>query len=229
MAGIMGSINGGWRGGRSFGAAMVGLALTLAATTLGGCSSVSKEQYDALGQENEQLRQQVNQQQTAGKQTEQEVARLQAENAKLMAAVAAPPANTGFQGDNGGGGGGGSRPQRDTMNDSGRTVGTINFGPGSVTVDKASAPKLDSIASALKGKYSGMEVRVEGHADGAKPTKGKYKSNEELSEARAEAVKRYLVQKGVSSSRITTVGRGSTTSKVSRDGRRADVIVIGAN
>lgn len=220
MSGIMDSM----KGGRLVGMA-VGLALTLLGSTLGGCSSVSKEQYDALAQENEGLRQSNVQQQAAVKQSEQAVAQLQTENAALKQQLAAA-LQTGF-GNETGGGGGGSRPTSDPI--STRNIGTVNFGPGSVNLDKASMTKLDSIASSLKGRYSNSDVRVEGHADGAKPTRGKYKSNEELSEARAESVKRYLVQKGVSSSRITTAGLGSTTSKVSRDGRRADVIVIGAN
>ena len=226
MAGILDVVKGGSKGGRVVGMAL-GLALTFLGTTLGGCSSVSKEQYDQVVQENEGLRQQVTQSQSAAKQNEQQLTSLQAENAQLKQAAAQPQTGPGWQQ------GTDERPQRGKSggdNDvSTRTIGTVNFGPGSVSLSKDAMNSLNSIASNLKGKYSNADVRVEGHADGAKPTKGKYKSNEELSEARAESVKRYLVQKGVSSSRITTVGRGSTTSKVSKDGRRADVIVIGAN
>ncbi|GMV25958.1 MAG: membrane protein [Phycisphaerae bacterium] len=203
----------------------IGLAITLAATALGGCNNVSKEKYDALAQENEELRQQVTQNQSQERQKEEALANALQENNQLkqeLAARTAAPQDTGA----GGYPQGDSRPQRSMET---RNLGTVNFASGSVTLDKASMSTLNSIASALNGRYAGYDVRVEGHADGAPPKRGKYKSNEELSEARADSVKRYLVQRGVSSSRITTAGMGSTTSKVSRDGRRADVIVIGAN
>lgn len=204
----------------------LGMTMALLASTLIGCNNVSKEQYDALAQENEQIRQQLNQQQVSIKKAESEAATLRAENDQLRSAAVQPSQGpTVYPG-----------PERestvrrgDVYSDPGRTIGTVNFASGADTLDKSMTAKLDSIASTLKSRYSGYDIRVEGHADGARPTKGKHKSNEALSEARADAVKRYLVQKGISNSRITTVGRGSTTTKVSRDGRRADVVVIGAN
>lgn len=224
MAGFTDVVKGGRRISVSI-SVSIGVAMVLVATTLTGCNNVSKEQYDALAQENEQIRQQLNQQQVSIKRSEAEAARLQAENDQLRTAATqatqAPTFNPGPERE--------ISRSRDVYNDSGRTVGTVNFASGADTLDKSMTTKLDSIANTLKSRYSGYDIRVEGHADGARPTKGKYKSNEELSEARAAAVKRYLVQKGISSSRITTVGRGSTTTKVSRDGRRADVVVIGAN
>lgn len=55
-------------------------------------------------------------------------------------------------------------------------------------------------------KYTTMAVEISGHTDG----KGDDKLNQKLSEARANAVKAYLVSKGIAADRITTVGYGKT-------------------
>jgi outer membrane protein OmpA-like peptidoglycan-associated protein len=203
-------------------AVVVGLSMFL-----GGCSNVSKEQYTALEQENEGLRQQVVQEQGLRKQAEQarmsdqqQISNLQTE---LTAARSTPVQQPPFTGVDTGAG----SPRRTGRDDSGRTVGTVNFPSGSATVDATMRRELDRVISTLRDRYGDYDIRLEGHADGQQPRKGKYKSNDELSEARAEAVKSYLVSKGISGSRIDTVGRGSTTSKASREGRRVDVIVIG--
>jgi outer membrane protein OmpA-like peptidoglycan-associated protein len=223
MAGIMNS----FKGGRMAGA-VLGLALAFMGTTLGGCNSVSKEEHAALIQENEELRQENGQITRQKQEADNATAAALAENTRLTQQMAqqptAQPSGGTWGNETGGGSDRGSSRSTTTRN-----VGSVNFAPGGTTLDRTMTRKLDSIASSLKGNYSNYDIRIEGHADGAKPTKGKYKSNEELSEARADAVKRYLVQKGISSGRISTSGLGSTTSKVSSDGRRADVIVIGAN
>lgn len=222
MAGFMDKV----RNSGLVGAAMVGLALSMMGATLGGCNSVSKDEHLALQQENEEIRHQLSTQQAAAKQAESQLSAAQAENAQLknQLATAQPAAQEPWQG---------NEPTRTPRNGSpdgpGRKIGTVNFPSGSVTVDKVLGGQLDSVVSALKGRYADYDVRVEGHADGAQPKRSKFSSNEEISQARAESVKRYLVSKGISSSRISTTGLGSTTTKVSRDGRRADVIVIGAN
>lgn len=223
MSGIMSA----FKGGRMAGA-VLGLALAFMGTTLGGCNSVSKEEHAALIQENEELRQENGQLSNKVRESDTAAAAAMAENTRLTQQMAqqptAQPGTGTWDNSTSGGDRGSSRPSTTTRN-----IGSVNFAPGGTTLDRTMTRKLDSIASSLKGNYSGYDIRIEGHADGAKPTKGKYRSNEELSEARAEAVKRYLVQKGISSGRISTSGLGSTTSKVSADGRRADVIVIGAN
>jgi outer membrane protein OmpA-like peptidoglycan-associated protein len=219
MAGFMDKV----RGGRLVGAALVGLALSMMGATLGGCNSVSKDEHQALLNENEEIRQQLAQQQNAAKQTEQQLAAAQAENAGLKNQLANNTQPAGDPGPT-------YAPERDNRRQESRKIGSINFAPGSTMVDsKTMGSQLSSIVSALKGQYSGYDVRIEGHADGAKPTRGKYKTNEALSEARAEALKDYLMSRGISGSRISTNGLGSTTTKVSKDGRRADVLVIGAN
>jgi OmpA-OmpF porin, OOP family len=52
--------------------------------------------------------------------------------------------------------------------------------------------------------YSTLRIRISGHTD----NKGKAAKNQKLSEDRANAVKDYLVSKGIESSRVETRGVG---------------------
>ena len=64
---------------------------------------------------------------------------------------------------------------------------------------------LDEVYQILE-RYSNFNVVVEGHIDSA----GKASYNQELSEKRATAVRTYLIQKGIPSSRISSKGYGET-------------------
>jgi OOP family OmpA-OmpF porin len=65
--------------------------------------------------------------------------------------------------------------------------------------------KIDDIASRLKGANVQL-VNTIGHADRIGPDK----YNQQLSEKRAEAVKEYLAQKGVETSKVRSEGRGKS-------------------
>jgi OmpA-OmpF porin, OOP family len=79
----------------------------------------------------------------------------------------------------------------------------IDFDFNSAVIRKSSYPKLDAAADVFK-KYPKVQVNVAGHTDSIGPKA----ANERLSKKRAEAVKAYLVQRGVDSGQITTVGYG---------------------
>jgi len=71
------------------------------------------------------------------------------------------------------------------------------------TIRKNSAPTLDAAAKIFQ-EFPDLRVEITGHADGV----GSREYNVQLSERRAEAVKRYLVEKGVAAERIETRGAG---------------------
>jgi OmpA-OmpF porin, OOP family len=75
---------------------------------------------------------------------------------------------------------------------------------------KMPQPKLDEIASMLQANPQIDKVVVSGHTDRL----GSDAYNRGLSQRRADAVKKYLVSKGVVSNRLNAVGKGETTPVV---------------
>ena len=88
--------------------------------------------------------------------------------------------------------------------------GTLVSLPGDVTFDfdkatiRAEAhPTLDRLAQLIDAGAAG-KIAIEGHTD----ARGDDAYNKRLSEERAEAVKAYLVEKGVAAGRLNTIGLG---------------------
>ncbi len=79
----------------------------------------------------------------------------------------------------------------------------INFDFNKATLRPEAYPILNNAAEILL-KNPDVKVEIQGHTDQI----GADKFNEQLSLRRAEAVKKYLVAKGVNASRLTTVGMG---------------------
>jgi outer membrane protein OmpA-like peptidoglycan-associated protein len=104
----------------------------------------------------------------------------------------------------------------------------IFFDAGAATIKPAARKSLDKVAAALKKDYSGKDVRVEGHTDSDPIKRSKWKSNQELSEARAKAVRDYLVKQGVDASGITTLGHGADRPRGADKARnrRVEVVVL---
>lgn len=102
------------------------------------------------------------------------------------------------------------------------------FDSGQATLRESAKKSLDKVASALKKDYAGKKVRIEGHTDSDPIVHSKWKSNQELSEKRAQAVREYLVSKGVSSGRISTMGYGDKkpVSENKSQNRRVEVVVL---
>lgn len=85
----------------------------------------------------------------------------------------------------------------------------------------ASQPKLDDIAKLLNDTPVIDNVAITGYADRL----GSAKYNQKLSERRANAVKDYLVSKGVAATRLTAVGKGTANPVVEcKDKNRAALI-----
>jgi flagellar motor protein MotB len=103
------------------------------------------------------------------------------------------------------------------------------FAPGQATLQPEAKQSLDQVVSALKKQFAGKKLRVEGYTDKTPIKVSKWSSNEELSLARADAVKQYLVAHGISASRISTKGLGSAKPRDPNDlskNRRVEVVVL---
>jgi flagellar motor protein MotB len=110
------------------------------------------------------------------------------------------------------------------------TVAVVNFASGRVVLTSEAKAKLDEAVSVI-GRYRGAPIIVKGHADGNPVLRGSYKSNWDLSQARAQAVVKYLQSKGVDNS-MEAVARAHTepmapafTAKGQAQNRRAEVII----
>ena len=79
----------------------------------------------------------------------------------------------------------------------------IYFKSNSAIIDSTSFKNLDEIAAIMLSQEPFI-LDIEGHTD----NKGSEKLNLELSQKRADACRDYLVQKGISSSRIESIGYG---------------------
>jgi outer membrane protein OmpA-like peptidoglycan-associated protein len=103
----------------------------------------------------------------------------------------------------------------------------LNFPFGSARPTGESMRTLDEIAAALNA-HPGAAIRVESHTDNV----GTQRSNLDLSQARAEAVKSELIARGVAASRIETAGMGQELPIASNDtaegrarNRRTEIVV----
>lgn len=90
---------------------------------------------------------------------------------------------------------------------SGETMRLNNliFPQGKSVIDPKSFGELDEVAQMMK-ENSKMEIQLEGHTD----NQGSAKANMKLSEDRVEAVKKYLVSKGIGKDRIKTKALGGS-------------------
>jgi len=79
----------------------------------------------------------------------------------------------------------------------------VHFDFDKYNVKKIYVPELDEHIAYLK-EHSSSPVVVEGHTD----SKGTDNYNQKLSERRANAVRQYLIQRGIASARIKVVGYG---------------------
>ncbi len=79
----------------------------------------------------------------------------------------------------------------------------IVFDTGKASIKKPSFKVLDNAVTLMK-EYPEVKVEVSGHTDNS----GDAAANKKLSQERADAVKAYLVEKGIDAARIVAVGYG---------------------
>ncbi|OQP64311.1 hypothetical protein A3860_20270 [Niastella vici] len=81
----------------------------------------------------------------------------------------------------------------------------IYYMSGKDIIQKVSYPKLDIVVKVLKTDPA-LQISIEGHTD----NKGNQVTNLKLSAKRAEAVKKYLIKKGIAENRISAQGFGDS-------------------
>ena len=104
---------------------------------------------------------------------------------------------------------------------------TIFFETGRATIKSVSFSLLDEVARALQANPS-IRIRIEGHTD----SQGKDRYNLKLSRARAKAVRKYLVRRGVAGRRMVSQGYGETrpisdnrTAEGRAENRRVEFVI----
>ncbi|NJK33003.1 MAG: OmpA family protein, partial [Deltaproteobacteria bacterium] len=104
----------------------------------------------------------------------------------------------------------------------------INFDTDKDVIRPESKPILDRAVEVLQ-KFPQVRIEISGHTD----SRGGYEHNMDLSQRRAEAVKRYLVDAGIEEARIETRGAGpnepiatNDTSEGRAENRRIEVKIL---
>jgi chemotaxis protein MotB len=107
------------------------------------------------------------------------------------------------------------------------------FAPGDAVLAPQSTPLLDHVAQLLKLNGLANPVRVEGNTDDTPISTPQFRSNWELSAARASAVLTFLLSRGVEPRRLSLAGYGDQrpiATNATADGRsrnrRVDIVVL---
>ena len=112
-------------------------------------------------------------------------------------------------------------------------VTTVNFGSGQTGLSSKAKGMLDGVVDQLMA--SDAKIVVAGHADGTPVLRGGFRSNWDLSQARANSAAKYLQSKGIDAARIEAVGMAHTKPVSSQNtaagrsmNRRAEIILLPA-
>lgn len=108
----------------------------------------------------------------------------------------------------------------------------VGFRGGSAELETPMFPVLEKLASVIK--QSGRYVHIEGHTDNVPISTPQYRSNWELSSARAFSILNYLVKTGeVRPSQIAAAGFGDSRPRFASDNpldrsrnRRVEIIIL---
>ena len=111
----------------------------------------------------------------------------------------------------------------------------ILYGSGSTRLRRQYHEQLDQLAEILKNNPN-MRIQVEGHTDSKGMVQGaRYQDNWDLSTARAMAVVRRLIRKGVPENQLAAVGKGEfhpanpeDSAAARAENRRAEIVIMPA-
>jgi outer membrane protein OmpA-like peptidoglycan-associated protein len=105
----------------------------------------------------------------------------------------------------------------------------VTFATNKAIIKPSSFPLLTTVAKLLALHPEVTKLRIEGHTDRS----GNAAKNQPLSQARAEAVRRYLIDAGIDGARLEAVGFGSSrpvASNATKKGRalnrRSEFIIV---
>ena len=101
----------------------------------------------------------------------------------------------------------------------------VLFATNSATINPASYPELDRVVTFLRETSPSATGVIEGHTD----NQGADAYNQQLSERRANAVMKYLIDKGVPATRLSAQGLGETqpvADNATADGRAQNRRVV---
>jgi flagellar motor protein MotB len=198
------------------------------ACAMAGCDNKMKEQNAALTQENETLRAQLTDRETA-----LESAQAELRDKTLQLTRAEREQRTG-------GGASSSGTQRDpfagiegitTEFGRGEIKATVEsdvlFDSGKTSLKPGAKTSLDQVAGVLNSQLGGQMIRVAGFTDTDPIKKSKFPSNYHLGFERAFVVREYLISKGVDSKRISLSSYGPDIPKGSKpQSRRVEIVAI---
>jgi len=113
-------------------------------------------------------------------------------------------------------------------------VADVLFDSGKAVIRQEASPILDKVARVLRENVPELSVGIEGHTDNDPIKHSGWKSNWELSTARALSVLHYLVeQKEISPERVSAIGYGQYHPVASNDAkegrqtnRRVEVVIL---
>ena len=93
----------------------------------------------------------------------------------------------------------------DSLNATGHIALAITFETGKATIKDESTPIIEQMVELMQTNAD-LKVEIQGHTDNV----GKPEANKKLSEERANAVEKALVDRGIAAERMSTVGYGDT-------------------
>jgi len=112
-------------------------------------------------------------------------------------------------------------------------VSEVLFDSGKAKLRTDSFSKLDKVAGVLNTTVADLNVGVEGHTDNRPIKRSGWKSNWELSTARALSVLHYLSDKSVAEPRLAAIGYGEYKPVASNDtkegrqkNRRVEIVIL---
>lgn len=106
---------------------------------------------------------------------------------------------------------------------------SVKFPTDHYALSPEAEARLGELAQRLKSENRNVYLEIQGHTDSV----GDEDHNQELGEARAEAVRRYLSQQGIALNRMSTISYGEDSPVASNDtpegrsqNRRVAIIVL---